>query len=253
MQNNISIFKHEKFVEIRVITKSGEPQFIAKDICASLGIGNVCDALKGLDDDEKGIATVDTPGGTQDVLIVSEAGLYSLILRSRKPEAKAFKRWVTHEVLPSIRKTGGYIPVEPGDDEKLILAKGFKIAMNTIEEQKKKIAADAPKVATYDHFLAECDDEIPMAVLANRLRQEGLPYGLQRLYADLRLWGVLCSKGSRRNLPTQKYMDKGWFKIIAPPPYGGESWRPTLRLTPKGVAEITARIHELLGEVEVDA
>lgn len=91
-----------------MVDVNGEPWFVAKDVCECLDIGNSRDAVAALDEDEKGVDSIDTPGGAQEMSIISEAGLYSLILRSRKPEAKAFKRWITHEVLPAIRKTGGY-------------------------------------------------------------------------------------------------------------------------------------------------
>ena len=104
----IKIFEAEAFGQVRVVDVNGEPWFVAKDVCECLELTNTSQTLSYLDDDEKGITTNDTPGGAQEMSIVSEAGLYSLILRSRKPEAKAFKRWITHEVLPSIRKTGGY-------------------------------------------------------------------------------------------------------------------------------------------------
>jgi len=95
---------------IEVHTVNGEPWWVAKDVCEVLGIKQPTRATEGLDDDEKGVTTIHTPGGRQQVLTVNEAGLYSLILRSRKPEAKAFKRWITHDVLPAIRRTGGYVP-----------------------------------------------------------------------------------------------------------------------------------------------
>lgn len=94
---------------VRVVTIDGDPWFVAADVCAVLGIGNHRQATKYLDEDEKGVITNDTPGGPQPTSVVNEPGLYSLILRSRKPEAKAFKRWITHEVLPAIRKTGSYV------------------------------------------------------------------------------------------------------------------------------------------------
>ena len=87
----------------------GEPWFVAADVCRALGLGNSRQTLSYLDDDEKGVITSDTLGGKQEMSTINEPGLYSLILRSRKPEAKAFKRWITHEVIPAIRKTGGYI------------------------------------------------------------------------------------------------------------------------------------------------
>lgn len=104
----IKIFERQEFGQVRVVDVNGEPWFVARDVCECLELTNTSQTLSYLDDDEKGITTNDTPGGQQEMSIVSEAGLYSLILRSRKPEAKAFKRWITHEVLPSIRKTGQY-------------------------------------------------------------------------------------------------------------------------------------------------
>lgn len=104
----IKIFERQEFGQVRVVDVNGEPWFVAKDVCECLELTNTSQTLSYLDDDEKGITTNDTPGGQQEMSIVSEAGLYSLILRSRKPEAKAFKRWITHEVLPAIRKTGQY-------------------------------------------------------------------------------------------------------------------------------------------------
>ncbi|MFB9485496.1 Bro-N domain-containing protein, partial [Streptomyces filamentosus] len=94
--------------EVRTVIRDGEPWWVARDVCAVLAIRNVADAVASLDDDERGVATTDTLGGVQQVVTINEPGLYSLILRSRKPQAKTFKRWVTHEVLPAIRKTGGY-------------------------------------------------------------------------------------------------------------------------------------------------
>ena len=104
----IKIFENSEFGAVRVVDVNGEPWFVAKDVCECLDIGNSRDAVAALDEDEKGVDSIDTPGGAQEMSIISEPGLYSLILRSRKPEAKAFKRWITHEVLPAIRKTGGY-------------------------------------------------------------------------------------------------------------------------------------------------
>lgn len=108
MENCIQVFENSEFGAVRVVDVNGEPWFVAKDVCKCLAIGNTSDVVAALDDDEKGIDIIDTPGGKQEMSIISEAGLYSLILRSRKPEAKAFKRWITHEVLPSIRRTGQY-------------------------------------------------------------------------------------------------------------------------------------------------
>ncbi len=109
--------------QVRTVQVNGEPWFVSRDVCAVLGIRNVADAMAALDDDEKGVATTDTLGGDQTVTTVNESGLYSLIFRSRKAEAKVFKRWVTHEVLPSIRKNGGYISITATADQLDVLVK----------------------------------------------------------------------------------------------------------------------------------
>ena len=106
--NELKIFENEQFGAIRAITQNDEPWFVAADVCRALELGNSRQALARLDDDEKGVISTDTPGGEQKMNIVNEPGLYTLVLGSRKPEAKAFKRWITHEVLPAIRQTGSY-------------------------------------------------------------------------------------------------------------------------------------------------
>lgn len=109
MENNMQIYKSEKFGEIRTLNLNGEPWFVAADVCKALELGNPSMTVERLDDDEKGISTIDTLGGKQCMAIINEPGLYSLVITSRKPEAKAFKRWITHEVIPAIRKHGAYI------------------------------------------------------------------------------------------------------------------------------------------------
>ena len=134
--------------EIRVMLVDNTPWWVAADVCAALDIGNISMALSRLDDDEKGISSVDTLGGKQDVLTVNEPGLYSLILGSRKPEAKAFKRWVTHEVIPSIRQTGSYtVPnAKPAPLADVILLKNrqAKSTLNLYLTAAKLLGTDAP-------------------------------------------------------------------------------------------------------------
>ncbi len=119
----VTVFNY-KSNEIKTIIKDGEPWFVAKDTCDTLKIINSRDAVSNLDEDEKGVAIIDTPGGPQEVLIINESGLYSLIFKSRKKQARAFKRWVTHEVLPLIRKTGKYhapgIQISDKDKSKML-------------------------------------------------------------------------------------------------------------------------------------
>ena len=104
----VKTFQNERFGAVRVVECNGEPWFVASDVCRALSIINSRDAIARLDDDEKGVVSTDTPGGMQNMTVTNEPGLYTLVLGSRKPEAKAFKRWITHEVIPSIRKTGSY-------------------------------------------------------------------------------------------------------------------------------------------------
>ena len=109
MENKLMIFENEAFGKVRTLTIGGEAWFVAADVCKALELGNPSMTVERLDDDEKGISTIDTLGGKQRMAIINEPGLYSLVLSSRKPEAKAFKRWITHEVIPSIRKHGAYM------------------------------------------------------------------------------------------------------------------------------------------------
>ncbi|MGG3790253.1 BRO family protein [Geobacillus thermodenitrificans] len=142
--------------QVRTIIKNGEVWFIAKDVCSVLDIKNSRDALGRLDEDEKGVVLTDTLGGKQQMLCVNEAGLYNLVLRSRKPEAKQFKRWVTHEVLPTIRKTGGYVSNDemfintylPFADEQTKMM--FRGVLETVRRQNERIAAMEPKADYFD-------------------------------------------------------------------------------------------------------
>ena len=129
--NEIQVFNNTQFGEVRSINRNGEPWFVAADVCRALDVGNSRQALTRLDEDEKGVISTDTPGGRQEMSIVNEPGLYTLVLGSRKPEAKAFKRWITHEVIPAIRKTGGYTIKKPEDECKRLRAEAMKMNADT--------------------------------------------------------------------------------------------------------------------------
>lgn len=141
----IRVFESTEFGAVRVAEIDGEPWFIAADVCRALDVKNGRDAVSRLDDDEKGVALTDTLGGKQEMAAVSEAGLYALVLSSRKPEAKAFKRWVTHDVLPSIRKHGAYMTEEIL--QKTLENPDFLIGLATQlkEEREKRLAAELDK------------------------------------------------------------------------------------------------------------
>lgn len=154
--SNLAIFSNESFGNVRITMVDGNPWFVARDVCDCLELDNITRALSGLDADEKDFTISNTLGGDQQMLTINESGLYSLVLRSRKPEAKTFKRWVTHEVLPSIRKTGGY-----GNAPKA-LPKDYVSALEALlATEKERIALSeqnavmAPKADTYDNVVAD--------------------------------------------------------------------------------------------------
>lgn len=164
--------------EIRVVEMDGDPWFVAKDVCNVLGI-DTSNLSKVIDADEKGTYSVRTPGGDQRVSIINEPGLYSLILRSRKPQAKEFKRWVTHEVLPTIRKTGAYIDpasalaesVASGDIDTLLEL--VQASVNAAKEARAELKVARPKAALFDAAMAyEDQGGIPLQNFARCLAAE---------------------------------------------------------------------------------
>lgn len=216
MNNEMQKFDF-KGASLRTLTdKAGEPWFVAKDVCDILGHSNVSMALDRLDDDERSKFNLGRQGETN---IVNEAGLYVLVLGSRKPEAHEFKRWVTHEVLPQIRRTGGYIPTADVDDDMTILAKAVMIGQRTMEEQKRRIAAQQSRIvelepkARFADAVAASDGTCLVGELAKMLRQNGMDIGQNRLFRLLQADGYLGKTGSNRNVPTQRAMDLGLFRI----------------------------------------
>ena len=219
MTNELQVFRNDNLGSLRAVVEDGEPWFSAKDVCAGLDIDKT--AASRLDDDEKALRKVQTPGGMQNVVFVNEAGLYTLIMKSRKPEAKAFKRWVTHEVLPAIRKTGGYMVASPDETPEQLMARALKVADDTIRrvQQQNKVLtqeneAMRPK-ALFADAVAASSQTILIGELAKLLAQNGVPkMGQNRLFAWLRDNGYLVRrKGTDYNMPTQRSMDLGLFRI----------------------------------------
>lgn len=208
MSNEIQQFNF-KGAALRTLTdENGDPWFVAKDVCDILEISNPSDALKRLDDDERSRFNLGRQGETN---IVNEAGLYSLVLGSRKPEAREFKRWVTHEVLPSIRKHGAYMTQQTLD--KALTSPDFLIQLATkLKEEQEKVKELEPK-ARFADAVAASDGTCLVGELAKMLRQNGLDIGQNRLFALLREDGYLGKTGSNRNVPTQRAMDLGLFRI----------------------------------------
>ena len=220
MSNEIQRFDF-KGASLRTLTdEAGEPWFVLKDCMSILDLGNPTETVKMFDKDEFSTTEViDSIGRRQQTYIISEPGLYRLVMKSRKPEAKEFQRWVTHEVLPQIRRTGGYIPTTDVDDDMTILAKAVMIGQRTMEEQKRRIAAQESHInelepkARFADAVAASDGTCLIGELAKMLRQNGLDIGQNRLFEILRQDGYLGKNGSNRNVPTQRAMDLGLFRI----------------------------------------
>lgn len=221
MNNSIQRFDFKGAALRTLIDENGEPWFVAKDVCDILELNNITEALRPLDEDEKTNfrnSEVAQNGGRAPI-IISEPGLYKLIMRSRKPEAKEFQRWVTHEVLPQIRKTGGYIPASETDDDMTILAKAVMIGQRTMEEQKQRIADQQSRIvelepkARFADAVAASDGTCLVGELAKMLRRNGMDIGQNRLFRLLQADGYLGKSGSNRNVPTQRAMDLGLFRI----------------------------------------
>lgn len=220
------VFDNPEFGLLRVVKdESGEPWFVAKDVCDALGI-DTNHIRESLDNDEFNTLRIAEGKGNPNKTIISEAGLYSLVLRSRKPEAKAFKRWVTHEVLPSIRRDGGYMVAKPDESDAEIMARALVIANQTIERNRQRITEQAAQMAQQDVQIAEMrpkalfadavaasDGTCLIGELAKMLRQNGVDIGQNRLFALLRDEGYLGKAGSNKNVPTQRAMEMGLFRI----------------------------------------
>lgn len=250
-----------KGAALRALTdENGEPWFVAKDVCDVLGIENSRKATAELDSDEKNTVTIsDGIAGNPNKTIISEPGLYRLVMKSRKPEAKEFQRWVTHEVLPQIRKTGGYIPTSDADDDMTILAKAVMIGQRTMEAQKQKIAAQDAHIrelepkARFADAVAASDGTCLIGELAKMLRQNGLDIGQNRLFEIFRQDGYLGRTGSNRNVPTQKAMDLGLFRIketAVTHSDGHVTVNRTAKVTSKGQTYFISRYcpHDKLGQ-----
>lgn len=216
---DLKIFTNEEFGEIRTSVVNSEPMFCLADVCKALEISNVGNVKQRLS--EKGIHTVDTPtkGGMQKMTFISEANLYKTIFQSRKESAERFTDWVTSEVLPSIRKNGGYIAGQEtlSDDE--LLSKALLVAHNKIAERDKIIEQKQARIeqmkpkAIFADAVATSRTSILIGDLAKLICQNGYQIGQKRLFEWLRNNGYLCKSGSSRNMPMQRYVEQGLFEV----------------------------------------
>lgn len=214
MENKIQLFNHPEFGKIRTVDMAGEPWLVGKDVAEALGYSNPRKALLDhIEPEDKGVTKCDTLGGVQDFTIINESGLYSLVLGSKLPGAKKFKRWVTSEVLPSIRKNGAYIKDQENLSDTELIARALLASQKIIEDKQKVIERMAPKEVFADSVAAS-ENSILIGELAKLLKQNGVDTGEKRLFDWLRKNGYLIRRaGSDWNMPTQRSMDMGLFRI----------------------------------------
>lgn len=246
MNSEITVFASEKFGQVRTVMKEGQPWFVAVDVCRALDVGNSRQAITRLDDDEKDVISTDTLGGRQEMSIINEPGLYSLVLGSRKPEAKAFKRWITHDVIPTIRKYGLY--ATDATIDKILGDPDFGIRLLTElkeervrnarlkeqnERQQQMIGEMQPKVSYYDTILASTS-LIPTTLIAK-------DYG----YTATRFNTLLNSLGIQYKLCGtwilyQKYAGEGY--ICSPTPTICRAASPVCSLSGRRKADSSSTI-----------
>lgn len=220
--SNIEVFRNAEFGEIRTIVIDSEPWFVGKDIAEALGYAKPTDAVrKRVSDEDRGISKMETPSGSQQMTVINESGLYSLILSSKLPSAKEFKHWVTSDVLPSIRKHGAYMTTKT--IENVLTSPDFiiqlatqlkneqearKAAENKIEEQQLQLEEQKPKVEFADH-VSESENLITMEYMAKLANDEHINVGRNKLFSWLREQKILKFD----NVPYQNFIDKGYFKV----------------------------------------
>lgn len=214
--NNITIFNNSEFGNIRTAAVNGEPLFCLKDICKALDLSNPTVVAQRLEDDERTKLDLGRQG---EATFITESGLYAVVLRSDKESAKRFRKWVTGEVLPSIRKNGGYIAGQETLNDDELLAKALLVAQNKIAEHErlihekdKRIKEMRPKEIFAD-AVTVAKTSILVGDLAKILKQNGVEIGRNKLFKVLRDRGYLMRCGASRNLPKQQYVENGLFKI----------------------------------------
>nr|DAP88439.1 MAG TPA: repressor domain protein [Caudoviricetes sp.] len=217
---NLKVFENEEFGQVRATTIKNEPWFVGKDIATVLGYRDVSSAILSHVDEEDRVNSK-TQGcfavelGQRGSWLINESGLYSLILSSKLPNAKKFKRWVTSEVLPSIRKTGGYIPVAEDEDDATIMAKALLVAQKTIDNKNKELEVKTKELEDKNRFInqiAASKNSLLVREVAKIISKSDskILIGERRLYEKLREWGWVHNKGTE---PKQYALDRGYLEV----------------------------------------
>lgn len=251
--NDLQIFSNAEFGEIRTINLDGTPWFVGKDVAVILGYSNSRKAIiDHVDEEDKGVTKCDTLGGSQELTVINESGLYSLVLSSKLPTAKKFKRWVTSEVLPSIRKHSAYMTPEKLEEVLLNPDTLIRLATDLKQEREQRIAAqakieaDKPKVLFADAVCAS-HTSILVGDLAKILKQNGIDIGQNRLFSYLRDNGYLMKKKESKNMPTQRSMELGLFEVkesTVANPDGSIRITKTTKVTGKGQIYFINKLQE---------
>lgn len=217
--NELQVFKNQEFGQVRSLVINGEPWLVGKDVTKALGYDNPSKAIRDhVEEEDKRVGVqnvtpyiIDSLGRKQHPTFINESGLYALVFGSKLPSAKKFKRWVTSEVLPALRKTGQYQVKELSGSE--LMAKALIEAQNVLAAKDKQIEEMKPK-ALFADAVATSHTSILVGELAKILKQNGIEMGQKRLFAWLREKGYLIKRqGTDYNMPTQKAMDLGLFEI----------------------------------------
>lgn len=243
--NEIKLFNNPEFGEVRAVSINNNPWFVGKDVAQVLGYSDTAQAIrKHVDAEDKGVVEMTTPGGVQQITAINESGLYSLILSSKLPGAKKFKHWVTSEVLPSLRKHGGYIAGQEELSDTELIAKALLVADRKIKEKDQQIrqltdkAEEMRPKALFADSVAAANNSILIGELAKLLRQNGVDTGSKRLFAWMRDNGYLVKrKGADYNMPTQRSMELKLFQIketVINHSDGNTTVSKTVKVTGKG-------------------
>lgn len=211
--SDLQVFDNDQFGKLRAFAdETDEPLFAATDVAKALGYADATHMTRRLDGDEKGLRSVETPGGSQQLSVITEAGLYNAVIGSKIPAAKAFKRWVTHDVIPAIRRRGGYMVAVQNETPEQTMARALLIAKDALDRRDARIAELEPK-ALFADAVAASDGTCLVGELAKMLRQNGVQVGQNRLFKRLRDDGFLGKSGQNYNVPTQYAIERGLFRV----------------------------------------
>ncbi|MBK5492232.1 phage antirepressor [Bacillus sp. TH13] len=245
--NQLQVFNNEEFGQVRTVVKGEDVWFVAKDVCDALEHSQVSKAVERLDEEEKLMGTLFLSGQNRKTWLINESGLYSLIMTSRKEEAKKFKKWVTSEVLPSIRKHGAYMTDQVL--EQAVTNPDFAIGLLTkLKEEKEKLAAAQQQIVqqqplvTFAEACMQSEQTLKVSEVAKLATKQGVKIGQRQLFAKLREWELMFKNSTE---PTQPAVEKGYFEIaqgVKQKPNGEAFTWTTTYVTPKGQAYIIDRL-----------